>query len=305
MGSEAGTGVQPPWPARPRGAADLRRAMAAGMVHAPGVADALAARIAEAAGFDVALYVSGGAVARSLGVPDVGLVGAAEMVRRVAEIRAVTGAALVVDADTGYGGALAAARAVAALERAGAAAVHLEDQAEPKRCAQYGGVRLAEAAEAAARIRAAASARAGDLVVIARTDALPVAGLAEAVARLRRYAAAGADMAFAEGVRTAGDIAALAESVPLPLVLQSGDLERAGIGPEEAARAGCRLLLHPADLQRAAIRAMARTAAVLRRDGTGVAARDLMASDEEREGAVGRTEYAAFEAWAHGADASP
>jgi 2-methylisocitrate lyase-like PEP mutase family enzyme len=285
---------------RDGGGAALRAAMAHGMVRAAGVADALAARVAEDNGFRDALYVSGGAVARSLGLPDLGLVTASEAAVRVAEIRAVTRAALIVDADTGYGGPLACARAVIALERIGAAAVHIEDQADPKRCAEYGGVALADIEEAAARVRAGALARCGDLLIIARTDALPVAGLDEACARLEAYVAAGADAVFVEGVRTEADVERAARVAGRPLLLNAADLERAGIAPERAEALGCRLLIHPSDLQRAAIRAMTAVAAALWRDGTARSVASLLATDDEREAFVRRDAYAAFEARAYG-----
>lgn len=275
-----------------------------GLVRAPGVADALTARIAALAGHR-ALYVSGGAVARSLGFPDIGLVTAVEMAQRVSEIHSVTPLPLIVDADTGHGGPLAVARTVNLFERAGASALHIEDQADPKRCAEYGGVRLLPGGEMAAKVRAAAAARrSSDFLIAARTDALGVTGLSDAVERAASYLSAGADLVFVESVRGEDDIAAAAAACGPTLLVNAADLGRAGIAPARAAELGCRVVIYPSELQRAAIRAMRIVAEALL-DARGLGPhRALLASDEEREGAVGRAAAEAFEAWAEGASPS-
>lgn len=278
--------------------ATLNALLDRGLVRAPGVADALTARIATLAGHD-ALYVSGGAVARSFGLPDVGLVTAVEMAQRVAEVHTVTPLPLIVDADTGHGGPLAVARTVGLFERAGASALHIEDQADPKRCAEYGGLRLLPAGEMVAKVRAAVAARrSADFLLIARTDALGVTGPADAMERAAAYLEAGADLVFIESVRSEPDIAAAAAACGPTLLLNAADLGRAGIAPARAAELGCRVLIYPSELQRAAIRAMRIVAEALLDEGGLGPHGALLASDQEREGAVGRTEAEAFEAWA-------
>ena len=122
-----------------QGPTQLRALLAQeGLLTAPGVYDGLSAKIAEAAGVAV-LYVSGGAIARSMGYPDIGLVTLTEMQKRLEEIRAITALPLIVDADTGYGNALNVIRTIRAYVRSGAAALHIEDQVEPKRCGHYEG----------------------------------------------------------------------------------------------------------------------------------------------------------------------
>lgn len=267
-----------------------------GLVRAPGVGDALAARIAQGAGH-VALYVSGGAVARSLGLPDVGLVTATEMAERIGQIRSVTALPLIVDADTGYGGPLAVARTVALFERAGAAALHIEDQADPKRCAEYGGVRLVPAKDMVAKLRAACASRtSADLRIVARTDALGATGLDDALSRLDAYRDTGADLFFLESVREEAEIVAAHAVVGCRLLLNAADLARAAIVPARAAELGCRILIHPADLQKAAMRAMRLVAEALAAGAPPERYAALLASDGEREAAVGLPEAQAFEA---------
>jgi len=262
-----------------------------GLLIAPGVYDGLSARIAEAAGFD-ALYVSGGAIARGMGYPDVGLVTQTEMVKRLEEIRAVTHLPLIVDADTGYGNALNVIRTVRAYERAGAAALHIEDQVEPKRCGHYEGKQIVGVHEMAQKIRAALAARENpDLLLIARTDARAVVGLEEAIARGNAYAEAGADVVFVEAPQSLEEIERIAHEVRAPLLINmfwGGKTPL--VSPEQLAELGYRIMIVPSDLQRAAIRAMQRAAAVLQQQGNTAAIADELVSFAERESVVGLPE---------------
>ena len=262
-----------------------------GLLIAPGVYDGLSARIAEAAGFDT-LYVSGGAIARGMGYPDVGLVTQTEMVKRLEEIRAVTCLPLIVDADTGYGNALNVIRTVRAYERAGAAALHIEDQVEPKRCGHYEGKQIVNLQEMAQKIRAAIAARENpDLLLIARTDARAVVGLEEAIARGNAYAEAGADVVFVEAPQSLEEIERIAHEVRAPLLINmfwGGKTPL--VSPEQLAELGYRVMIVPSDLQRAAIRAMQRAAAMLRQQGNTAAIADELVSFAERESVVGLPE---------------
>ncbi len=262
-----------------------------GLLIAPGVYDGLSARIAEAAGFD-ALYVSGGAIARGMGYPDVGLVTQTEMVKRLEEIRAVTHLPLIVDADTGYGNALNVIRTVRAYERAGAAALHIEDQIEPKRCGHYEGKQIVNLQEIAQKVRAALAARENpDLLLIARTDARAVVGLEEAIARGNAYAEAGADVVFVEAPQSLEEIERIAHEVRAPLLINmfwGGKTPL--VSPERLAELGYRIMIVPSDLQRAAIRAMQKAVAVLRQQGNTAAIADELVSFAERESVVGLPE---------------
>src|ERR1700744_6722232 len=166
-----------------------------------GAINAYTAKLAEATGFR-ALYLSGGGVAaNSLGIPDLGI---STMEDVLTDVRRITDAArlpLLVDIDTGWGGAFNIARTIRSMIKAGAAAVHIEDQVGAKRCGHRPGKELVPAEEMADRIKAAVDARTDpDFVLMARTAALAVEGLDAAVARARAYVAAGADMIFAEAV---------------------------------------------------------------------------------------------------------
>ena len=179
------------------------------IVVAPGVYDALTALVATQAGFTT-LYVSGAAIAYTrLGRPDIGLVSASEVADTLALIRDRVDAHLIVDADTGYGNALNVARTVRCLERSGAGAIQIEDQAFPKRCGHLDGKALIPAQEMCGKIRAAVDARhSPDTLIIGRTDAVAVEGVEAAIERAGLYRAAGADVLFVEAPRTRDDLPA-------------------------------------------------------------------------------------------------
>ena len=248
------------------------------LLTAPGVYDGLSAKIAEAAGVAV-LYVSGGAIARSMGYPDMGLVTLTEMQKRLEEIRAVTALPLIMDADTGYGNALNVLRTVRAYARSGAAALHIEDQVEPKRCGHYAGKQVVGSAEMAQKIQAAMEA-CGDsgLVLIARTDARAVLGLDAAIERGNAYAEAGADMIFVEAPQSLAEIERIALEVKAPLVINMFWGGKTPLVPaERLAALGYRIMIVPSDLQRAAIRAMQRAATEIRTHGhTRAMAQDMV-----------------------------
>ena len=166
-----------------------------------GAINAYTARMAQATGFR-ALYLSGGGVAaNSLGMPDLGISTMEDVLVDVRRITEVTNLPLLVDIDTGWGGAFNIARTIRSMQRAGAAAVHMEDQVGAKRCGHRPGKELVPAAEMVDRIKAAVDARTDtEFVIMARTDALAGEGIEAALDRVAAYVAAGADMIFAEAV---------------------------------------------------------------------------------------------------------
>ncbi len=169
---------------------------------APGVYDALTAAMAEAAGFE-ALYLSGAAVAYTrLGRPDIGLTTASEMADTMALIADRVALPVIIDADTGFGNALNAQRTMRQYERAGAAALQMEDQTYPKRCGHLKDKTLIGAGEMVGKIAAMADARHSDqTLIIARTDAIAVEGFTAAIDRAGQYLEAGADVLFIEAPR--------------------------------------------------------------------------------------------------------
>ncbi|MFC4055916.1 oxaloacetate decarboxylase [Actinomadura syzygii] len=187
----------------------------------PGVTDALGARLVEEAGFAAAYATGAGLVNAGYGLPDIGLISQAEVVEHAGRLAEATRVPLVCDADTGYGGPLAAMRTVRLLERAGVAGLQLEDQEMPKRCGHFDSHALIPAGHMQTKIAAACEARTDDqLVIIARTDARSVHGIDEAIERGRAYAEAGADVLFVEAPRTVDELALVGrELAGIPLVV--------------------------------------------------------------------------------------
>ncbi len=189
------------------------------MVVAPGAYDCLTAQLVEQAGFP-AVYMTGAGTSVSHGLPDYGLLTMTEMVANAGRMAATVGVPLVSDADTGYGNELSVYRTVQEFERAGVAAIHIEDQVFPKRCGHMEGKEVIPAAEMAGKIRACAEARDRldrDFVLNARTDACAPLGLDEAIRRCNLYLEAGADLAFIDGIRTKADIQRAVKEVKGPL----------------------------------------------------------------------------------------
>lgn len=223
----------------------------------PGASDALGARLIEQAGFD-AVYATGAGIANAqFGLPDIGLVSLGEIVEQVERIVDATDLPVVVDADTGHGGPLSVMRTVHLLERAGAAAVQLEDQQMPKRCGHFDGHELVDTDEMVAKIHAARQARcsAGDdaTVIVARTDARGVHGLDDALRRGHAYLDAGADVLFVEAPRTVDELARIgAEFSGTPLVaniVEGG--KTVPLPVSELGALGFRVVLHANFLLRA------------------------------------------------------
>jgi len=264
------------------------------IVVAPGAYDGLSARLVGRAGFP-AVYASGGAIARSTGIPDIGLLTPDEIVGRLAEMVEAVAVPVIADADTGYGNALTAQRAARAFERAGVAAFHIEDQTFPKKCGHYDDKALAPAAEMVARLHAVRDAlHDPDFMVIARTDAIAVEGFDKALERAALYLEAGADMIFVEAPTTEEEIAAIARRLPGYKLINMFHGGKTPLLP--AARLqqlGYHVVIIPSDTQRAAIKAMARVLAAIARDGSAAAMIGDMASFQEREAVVDTAGYLA------------
>ena len=198
----------------------LRELFDAGeMVLAPGCYDALGARLIEEAGFPAAYMTGFGSAASRLGRPDVGLMTMPEMVDNARRIAQAVEIPVIADADTGYGNPINVIRTVVEYEAAGVSAIHLEDQVMPKKCGHLEGKQLIPAAEMAAKVSAAVSARrSAEFLIIARTDARAVEGMDAALERARLYREAGADVLFVEAPLNVGEIEAVARrfaDVPL------------------------------------------------------------------------------------------
>jgi 2-methylisocitrate lyase-like PEP mutase family enzyme len=216
------------------------------MVVAPGAYDCITAVMIQRAGFE-AVYMTGAGTSASLGYPDFGLITMSEMVANAGRIATAVDRPVIADADTGYGNELNVVRTVREYERAGVAAIHLEDQEFPKKCGHLDDKRITPREDWYAKIRAAASAkRSADFTIIARTDSRAVAGFDEAVARARGALAAGADMIFLEAPQTMEEVQAVPALVPGPCLL---NMVRGGKTPavtiDQAEAAGYKLAIVP------------------------------------------------------------
>src|SRR5262245_40892717 len=246
----------------------LRQAWQKESIAIPGVFNALVAKMAERIGFS-AVYLSGGALSASFGVPDVGLVTLSEFAEQARIITQATSLPLLCDADTGFGEALNVERTVRLLEGAGAAGLHLEDQQLPKRCGHLSGKQLIEPEAMAAKIRAAVAARQDpDFVIIARTDARGVTGYDDAVVRAKLYVLAGADAIFPEALESKEEFARFAKDVPAVLLAnmtefgKSPNLDIATLGS-----LGYRMVLFPLTAFRTAMRGAFETLTELKKSG--------------------------------------
>jgi 2-methylisocitrate lyase-like PEP mutase family enzyme len=189
------------------------------LIVAPGAYDGITARLVAQAGFP-AVYMTGAGTAAAAGFPDYGLVTMTEMVENARRIAAVVDVPVIADADTGYGNELNVTRTVGEFERAGVAAIHLEDQEFPKRCGHLDDKRIIDRETFLSKIRAAVAARRNpEFVIIARTDARAVVDLDEAVTRANGALDAGADLAFVEAPQTLDEIAAIPKRVRGPCLL--------------------------------------------------------------------------------------
>ena len=227
---------------------------------APGVYDGLTAAMAQQAGFE-AVYLSGAAVAYTrLGRPDIGLTTASEMADTMALIADRIDVPVIIDADTGFGNALNAQRTMRVYERAGAAALQVEDQTYPKRCGHLKDKSLIPSAEMAGKIAAMADARASEeTLIIARTDAIAVEGLDAAMARAEAYIEAGADALFIEAPRSGDELKLVGESFGKRIPLLANMVE-GGFTPisnaSDLEAMGFSIVIFPGGI----VRALARTA---------------------------------------------
>ncbi len=235
-----------------------------------GVINAYAARLAARSGFR-AIYLSGGGVAASsLGVPDLGITTLEDVLIDARRITDVTTLPLLVDVDTGFGAAFNIARTTRSLVKVGAAAMHMEDQVQAKRCGHRPGKTLVSQAEMVDRVKAAVDARTDpEFVIMARTDALALEGLQATIDRASAYVQAGADMIFAEAVTDLSMYRLIVDAVKVPVL---ANLTEFGMTPlftlEDLASAGVSLVLYPLSAFRAMSAAALKVFQTIRQEGT-------------------------------------
>ena len=247
----------------------------------PGAINAYTARMAEATGFR-ALYLSGGGLAaNSLGMPDLGISTMDDVLTDVRRITDATTLPLLVDIDTGWGGAFNIARTIRSMSKAGAAAVHMEDQVGTKRCGHRPGKEVVPAAEMVDRIRAAVDARPDPgFVIMARTDALATEGLDATLDRAAQYVAAGADMIFAEAVTDLSMYRQFKAATGVPVLANITEFGHTPLYTrEELAAAGVDMILYCCAAYRAMNAAALKVYQALRTEGTQ---RDIVSTMQTR-----------------------
>lgn len=217
------------------------------LIAAPGIYDMVSLRIADRMGFE-SLYMTGyGTVASYLGLPDAGLASYTDMVDRVRSFCTMAKTPVICDGDTGYGGLLNVAHTVAGYEAAGAAGIQLEDQEFPKKCGHTPGRRVVSMQNMVSKIKVAKEARSGDMLIVARTDARTTLGLDEALRRAEAYLTAGADVLFVESPESEAEMARIASTFDVPMLINVVEGGRTPVLPPKVLEEmGFALAIYPA-----------------------------------------------------------
>ncbi|GAA4288539.1 methylisocitrate lyase [Georgenia daeguensis] len=250
--------------------ARLRERLASGdTLLFPGAFNPLSAKLIQDKGFD-GVYISGAVLSADLGLPDIGLTTLTEVAGRSQQIARVTDLPALVDADTGFGEPMNVARTVQALEDAGVAGLHIEDQVNPKRCGHLDGKQVVDTGTAVKRIRAAADARRDpNLLIMARTDVRGVEGFDAAADRARALVDAGADAIFPEAMRDLAEFEAIASAVDVPVLANMTEFGKSELfTTEQLADAGVAIVIFPVSLLRLAMGAAERGLETIRREGS-------------------------------------
>jgi 2-methylisocitrate lyase-like PEP mutase family enzyme len=247
------------------------------LVVAPGVYDGVSAALVSKLEFPAAYMTGAGVVASAYGLPDIGLATQTEMAERARVLASLLEVPLIADADTGYGSPINVVRTVREYERAGVAAIQLEDQTFPKRCGHLSGKEVIGADQFARTLHAALDARRDpDTVIVARTDARASLGLDEAIERAQRYASLGADVIFVEAPQSADEVEQIAASVDAPLLAnlvaggRTPDLDHAWL-----AELGYRIAIHPIAVITAIVPAAIEALSRLRAHSPGIAGGEI------------------------------
>ena len=263
------------------------------LLVAPGCFDGLSARLVQEAGFEAA-YLSGGAVARSMGIPDIGLVTMSESIERAVQVVSAINIPIIADADTGYGNAVNLVRSVREFERAGVAAIHIEDQITPKRCGHLDGKEVISLEEMELKLKAALATRSDpDFCIIARTDARGVNGFEDAVKRANAFAKLGVDAIFFEAPQSEAELEEVPKRVPnIPLLVNVFKGGKTPMLPmERLEKMGFRIAIYPSETQRAAIHAMRTALSTLKREGTTESIDANLTTFKDRDKVVGLDDW--------------
>ena len=267
------------------------------LLVAPGCFDGLSARLVQESGFEAA-YLSGGAVARSMGMPDIGLVTMSEAIERAAQVVSAIAVPVIADADTGYGNAVNLVRSVREFERVGVAAIHIEDQITPKRCGHLDGKEVISLAEMERKLEAALATRKDpDFCIIARTDARGVSGFDDAILRGKAFARLGVDAIFVEAPQSEAELAEIPQRIPdVPLLVNVFKGGKTPMLPvERLEKMGYRIAIYPSETQRAGIYAMRMALGLLKKEGTTERMDAALTTFKERDQIVGLDDWQSIE----------
>ncbi|OIK02699.1 methylisocitrate lyase [Streptomyces sp. MUSC 14] len=266
------------------------------LLRVPGAINPLTARLVQDTGFD-AVYLSGAVIAADLGLPDIGLTTSTEIAARAQQTTRVTDLPVLVDADTGFGEPMNAARTVQLMEDAGLAGLHLEDQVNPKRCGHLDGKSVVPTEEMVRRIRAAVDARRDpDFLLMARTDARSVEGLDAALERARAYVDAGADAIFPEALSDEAEFEAFRSAVDVPLLANMTEFGKSRLlDTRTLENLGYNIALYPVTLLRIAMGAVEDGLRTLAAEGTQESLLPRMQTRSRLYELLGYEEYSAFD----------
>ena len=276
---------------------------APGIIAAPGAYDCLTAAIIQQAGFPAVYMTGAGTSVARLGKPDLALASMTEMVSNAADIAQAVDVPVIADADTGYGGVFNVARTVRQYERAGVAAIHIEDQQSPKRCGHLDDKQVVSSTEMVQKIRAAVDARTDDdFTIIVRTDALAVTGWDDTMRRCGEYVDAGADMLFIEAIRSAEDARRITSNFNVPLMYNFVETGKSPLLPApELEQLGFKLVIFPVSALLMVCKAVSELMAQLKSTGSTESMLDRMYSLEDCFNLVGLKELMAQDAGFAGA----
>ncbi|BBC92193.1 methylisocitrate lyase [Streptomyces griseofuscus] len=266
----------------------------------PGALNPLSARLIQDTGFEAA-YLSGAVLAADLGLPDIGLTTSTEIAARAQQTTRATDLPVLIDADTGFGEPMNAARTVQLMEDAGLAGLHLEDQVNPKRCGHLDGKSVVARGEMTRRIRAAVDARRDpDFLLMARTDARAIEGLDAAIDRAKAYVDAGADAIFPEALADEREFEALRAAVEVPLLANMTEFGKSRLLDARALEdLGYDIALYPVTLLRLAMGAVEDGLRTLAAEGTQESLLPRMQTRSRLYELLGYADYSAFDSAVH------
>ena len=269
-----------------------------GIIQAPGAYDCLTAKLIQQAGFPAVYMTGAGTSVAQLGYADLGLATMSDMISNAGSIADILDVPLIADADTGYGGILNVRRTIRQYERAGVAAIHIEDQEMPKRCGHLDDKKVVSTEDMVQKIRAAVDARTDDdFTIIVRTDSIAVTGWEDAMNRCEEYIKAGADALFVEALRTPEEVEQVAKNISVPLLYNFVESGKSPLlSASELEKFGFKIVIYPGSALLSVTHVVQQVMAQLKETGTTAHIMDNMVTLEACFEAVGLSSLLAEDA---------